>query len=273
MNESQKLTMANEDFPWVIFRLEDGFFALSSHCVQAMISAFEVKPIPGDSQDLRGIINHAGQVFCLVDMRKKIGFKSVASEIKEFSDLMDTREQDHKKWLNTLEDCIQQGKEFTLATNPEKCRFGQWYNDYLPKVKNNNLAFWLKKFDVPHKKIHGIAEKTSALILSGEKDKAIQIIAETRNTELTAMIDLFAKIKQIYQSTQREIAIIIDPKLTAQPLALLVDEIIIVRKLPEENWQKIDRQLRLESAKLISGFGQFSDIESLVMTLDITCFS
>lgn len=273
MNESEKLTTANEDFPWVIFRLEDGFFAISSHCVQAMISSFDVKPIPGDSQDLRGVINHANQVFCLVDMRKKIGLKSVAAEVKEFADLMDAREQDHKNWLNTLENCVQQGKEFTLGTNPAKCRFGLWYNDYLPKVKNNNLAFWLKKFDIPHKKIHGIAEKTSAFILSGEKDKAIQIIEETRNTELTAMINLFAKIKQIYQSTQREIAMVIDPKFTGQPLALLVDEIIIVRKLPEENWQKIDHHLRSESAKLISGFGQFSDIESLVMTLDIACFA
>jgi purine-binding chemotaxis protein CheW len=273
MNEAQNLTMTNEKFPWVVFRLEDGFFALSSHCVQAMISVFDVKPIPGDSQDLRGVINHANQVFCLVDMRKKIGLKSVAAEIREFADLMDAREQDHKKWLNTLEECIQQGKEFTLAINPAKCRFGLWYDDYMPKVKNNNLAFWLKKFDVPHKKIHGIAEKTSALVLAGEKDKAIQLIEETRNKELKAMINLFAKIKLIYQSTQREIAIVIDPNFTRQPLALLVDEVIIVRNLPEENWQKIDRHLRSESGKLISGFGQFSEIESLVMTLDIACFA
>jgi len=273
MNESQILTMTNEKFPWVVFRLEDSFFALSSHCVQAMISSFDVKPIPGDLEDLRGVINYANQVFCLVDMRKKIGFKSMEVEIKEFASLMDAREQDHKNWLNTLMECVQQGKEFTLAIDPAKCRFGLWYNDYLPKVKNNNLAFWLKKFDVPHKKIHGIAKKADAFIYSGEKEMAIRLIEETRNKELKAMISLFAKIKEIYRSSQREIAIIIDPKFTGQPLALLVDEVIVIRNLPEENWQKIDRHLRSESGKLISGFGKFSEIESLVMTLDIACFA
>lgn len=238
-----------------------------------MISLASVRPITGDSGDMCDVIDYHGQSIWLIDMRKKMGFKTAEVKVKEFIDLMNVREEDHKKWLSTLEMCIQDGKEFTLALDPMKCQFGRWYYDFLPKVKDNNLLFYLEKFDEPHKKIHAIAEKSFAFVHSGAKDMAVKLIEETRGKELSEMIKLFSTVKRIYKSNQREIVIVIDPQLIEKPLGLVVDEIIMVENLPKNNWKQINNCSDSEHEKLITGFGEFKEIESLVMTLDISCLA
>ncbi|MDQ5911330.1 MAG: CheW-like protein [Pseudomonadota bacterium] len=196
MNKNE-VSMPNEHFPWVIFRLQDQFFAISSSYIQSMIELSHFKHVPNAPEYVRGVVDYQGQPVYLIDMRKKIGIQPLAAEIEEFIELMNAREADHKNWLNALEQCINEGKAFTLATDPAKCRFGQWYLEFLPTVKNNNLSFWLKKFDPPHKRIHGIAQQVLDLLHQDKKEQAIQLIEKTRDGDLDRMIQLFSKLKEI----------------------------------------------------------------------------
>jgi len=271
MNATEIL-MPNENFPWVIFRLQDQFFAISSNYVQSMIELPHFNHVPNVPEYVRGVIDYQGQPVYLIDMRKKIGIQPLEMEIAEFVELMNMREADHKNWLNVLEQCINEDREFTLATDAEKCRFGQWYLEFLPTVKNNNLSFWLKKFDLPHKKIHGIAQQAIDLLHQDKKERAIQLIERTRDGELDKMIKLFSKLKEIYKSSNNEIAMIVDPQFTRQPTALLVDQIMSVEILPREKWREIDDYISVGTGSPITGLAEFKDIQSLVATLDVSCF-
>lgn len=272
MNATE-VSMPNEHFPWVIFRLQDQFFAISSSYVQSMIELSNFKHVPNAPEYVRGVVDYQGQPVYLIDMRKKIGIQPLEIEIAEFIELMNAREADHKNWLDVLEQCINEGKAFTLATDPNKCRFGQWYLEFLPTVKNNNLSFWLKKFDLPHKRIHGIAQQAIDLLHQDKKELATKLIERTRDGELDKMIKLFAKLKEIYKSSNTETAIIVDQQFTKQPTALLVDQIMSVEMLPREKWRQIDDHISADIGSSITGLAEFKNIQSLVATLDISFLS
>ena len=86
------------------------------------------------------------------------------------------------------------------------------------------------------------------------------------------MIQLFSKLKQIYKSSNNETAMIVDQQFTRQPTALLVDEIMSVEILPREKWRQIDDYISAGIGNSITGLAEFKDIQSLVATLDISCF-
>ena len=143
--------VSDRDIPWVLFRLKNQHFAIPSDRVKAMVEPATITFAPGLPESVRGLIQHEDRPVRVIDMRKRMGLKSLPMEIREFFDLMDARERDHKQWLSELEACILEEKKFTLATDYRKCKFGQWYYDFLPKVKNNALEFLLQKFAEPHK--------------------------------------------------------------------------------------------------------------------------
>lgn len=260
------------DFPWILFRVENEFFALSSMYVQSMIELPDVTFAPNLPKYVRGFMNYNGRVIQLIDMRGRMDFKPLYAEIKEFADLMDAREEDHRKWLSTLEECIQQRKEFTLALDPMKCKFGRWYYDYLPKVRNDSLRFLLEQFEFPHNIIHGIAAQAFTLLHKEKIEAAIELIDETRDNALVKMIDLFAKIKATYKACNREIAILLSLDVANSPVALIVDEIIAVESLPERNWMRINDTLvnYLDSTGIITGTAEFPEIGLSALTINVS---
>lgn len=260
------------EIDWVLFRLKNQLFAIQSIYVKVMVELSPITLSPSLPKSVRGFTHYEGTPIQIIDMRKRMGINSLSVEIQEFFDLMDARERDHKNWLSALEACIKEEKEFTLATDHRKCKFGQWYYDYLPTVKNNNLEFLLEQFDRPHKIIHGIAVRAFELQRTNKKEEAIQLIESTRNGELKEMIHLFSKVKKIYKESCREILIILNTESIGQSLALLVDEIISVMSLPEKNWKSINGTLIpfLGSTQLFTGIGEFPEISLPVITLDVS---
>ncbi len=267
---SSILPASRANLPWIIFRLEFSFFAISSDYVKAMIALTNVRSFLGNSSDIHGITVYDGQPTYLIDMRSRLGLKTFNAEIEDFCGLMDAREKDHINWLETLEKCVLERKEFTLAIDPTKCKFGRWYYDILPKIKNKNLLIHLEQFDEPHKKIHAIAEKAFLLIRVGKNDEAIELIGNTRDNQLSKMINLFAKIKQTYRTNQKQIAIIIDQKYTKNPQALVVDEVVMVGNLSQKKPIGAGVYDDSKLTSFVTGFGEFEGMDSLVMILDMS---
>lgn len=263
------MSVSDAGFPWVLFTLAGEYFALSSVYVQSMIELPNITLAPGLPRYVRGFMNYNNEVIRLVDMRERMGFKSLCAEVGEFLDMMDAREQDHRKWLCTLKECVQEKKPFTLALDPTKCKFGQWYYDYLPKVTSNALEFLLKKFEVPHTKLHGVATQVFHLVDENKMDEATQLVDRTKHHELKKMIELFSELKEAYQKNHREIAIVLNTDATDYPTALLVDEIIAVEHLPEHHWSRINDALAGDSSGTATGIGHFPDLNVSAVTLDI----
>jgi hypothetical protein len=97
-----------------------------------MLKMPEVSEVPG-AHSIRGGINLRGR-FCA---------------------MMQLREQDHRKWLLELEASVQEHRSFLMTTDPHKCAFGKWYDNY--HADNAWVAALLKKVDGPHRQIHAVA--------------------------------------------------------------------------------------------------------------------
>ena len=80
---------------------------------------------------------------------------SFLDKIENQITMLKEREKDHRNWLSELESSVKENRPFTLATDHHKCKFGQWYDSYVPKSYEESE--FLKKFEMPHKRIHEVA--------------------------------------------------------------------------------------------------------------------
>lgn len=193
-------------YPWVVFTLNNKKMAISSENIQSMVITPEGSFVPNTPDYIRGVVNLRGAVIPLLDLRVRLGMPSFLEEINEFCSLMDQREQDHKNWLIELEASINEKRQFKLATDPHKCAFGKWYDGYKPD--SYAVSSLLRRFDSPHKRIHGIAEEVLALADGGKVDAACKVIEECHNKELAEMIKLFASVKEKYRANSNEVSIV-----------------------------------------------------------------
>ena len=138
----------------MIFRLQGEQFAVSTNHVREMVAMTKVVTVPRAPHYIRGVINLRGQVIPVIDLRLRMGMTSLVDEAEDLIALLDQREQDHKNWIAELESSVRERREFKLATDPHKCAFGKWYDNY--KSDNRVLANCLTKFDEPHQKINVI---------------------------------------------------------------------------------------------------------------------
>ncbi|MDQ5908474.1 MAG: hypothetical protein QG599_565 [Pseudomonadota bacterium] len=256
---------------WLILRVQNGFFAVPCHHVQSIMVLTDIVSIPNLPDYVRGIINHHGQVVHLIDMRIRLGIPSLNNEVSDFIEMMNAREQDHIDWVNTLNNCINEEKEFTLVTDPCRCKFGQWYYQFLPTVTDNELKSLLESFEKPHSDIHGSALKVKQFLFEGKKSEAINLIKEKRNYELPKMMDLFTKLKEFHKKHHREVTIILES--AHRQFALIVDEVTTISCLLWDNWQSMDEVAGDVTAKYMSGIAEIPDSGLPVVVLDVTGLS
>ena len=87
----------------------------------------------------------------------------------------------------------------------------------------------LKRFDEPHKKIHGVGVQVQELVAGGEHEQATRLIESTRQNVLSTMIRLFASLKEGVSEVQRDIAVVLTT--AGKTFAVSVDAVISVEKL------------------------------------------
>lgn len=257
---------------WAILRIKDSLFAVPCDSVQSIIALTGYTPVPDLPKDIRGIIRYQEQPISLIDLRSRLGISSLSVEVDEFVELMNAREQDHVNWLNTLQECINEKKKFTLATDPKKCKFGQWYYRILPETKDVLLKSILELFEKPHSEIHHIAIQAERLIDQGKTQEATQLIDNKRNHELRKMINLFNEVKTVYRSHHQEIAVIL--KYNDRLFSLIVDEVVNISNLSWDHWQSIeDVWIGDKNLDFISGMAETLEENSPVAILDLARLS
>jgi hypothetical protein len=89
----------------------------------------------------------------------------------------------------------------------------------------------LKRFDEPHKKIHGVGVQVQELVAGGEHEQATRLIESTRQNVLSTMIRLFASLKEGVSEVQRDIAVVLTT--AGKTFAVSIDAVISVEKLSQ----------------------------------------
>jgi len=254
---------SNDDqLPFVIFLIDNERYAISAHYVQDIRTVPTVTTLPNSPAYIRGVIEVREHIFPLIDLRVKIDLPTFANNLESE---MKQREQDHINWLDELESSVRERREFKLTTDPHKCKFGLWYDTYTAQSYDEERS--LKKFDLPHKKIHEIGITVKKLIEKQKEDEAISLIREARNKELREMMLLFPEFIQITkQQVKNEIAILLAD--CDKRTAITVDYIETIDELASGSLEPISEFDQSNKMSLLSGIAKDMKDNALVFVLD-----
>lgn len=187
--------------------LENALYGIELDCIREILTIDKVHPLPTSVPYARGAIMVRGNPIPLVDMRMFFGKSSYLAERSKIADILNQRKQDHIDWLNELESCVNENRDFKKATDPTKCAFGVWLESYVPDTPE--LAREIASFHEPHGEIHEVGIQVVSLIKAGKIDKARIRLAEAREYELKRMLNLFDEIRHYLVNHLRETAIIV----------------------------------------------------------------
>lgn len=250
-------------YPWVLVRLQHGQYGMSARSVREMVLVDRVTSLPDAPDYVRGLLNLRGTVIPLLDLRVLSGMPSAESEMRDLVALLDAREKDHVEWLDELERCVEEEREFRLTTDPHRCAFGQWYDHFT--TDNLVLSGVLRRFDEPHRAIHAIASHVQSMLRAGDARGARELIHRTRTGEMGTMIRLFETARILLKEEQRETAVVLEG--SRQTVAAAADGVVSVEYLSEQ----FDPSLRCgsyEDLGLIGGIGRRVKDGTLVLLLD-----
>ncbi len=252
---------------WLKFKIKDNLYAVDCAYVKyiGVVPREDLTEIVDSSDYVRGIIKFSGEIVTLLSLRSIFGLESFSRRAEVFEEVIEERKNDYMKWVNTLINCINSGESFKLPTNPHKCDFGVWYDNY--KAVNCSINFQLQKLDTPHKEVHSLAKEANSLIGSSDSESKKQLseIVDIINTEYTPeIIKCLEDTQRVYRDTLKEMFISIREKSVS--VAFTIDEVIGTEKL--DIIYKSDADESMEFPEFIEGTARDKN-DSLVMIVDI----
>lgn len=251
----------------VIFSLSNSFYGINSYYVKEMVQVDSITASVDTPEYVTGVTNLRGSIIPIVDLRTRFGMKSLQNEASEFISMLSECETGHVKWINELETCIRENREFTLARNPHKCKFGVWYDNY--KSKDIQIASFLKKFDQPHQAIHAIADEAISLETAGKIEEANRLINDTKNTTLAVMLKLFKGLKALVEERVQSVVMVLN--VNDKHFGLNVDDVNSVSQILPDQKEELNSYIKNGvSEKFISESAKVKvdSVEQIVMMLD-----
>ena len=257
--------MAGVEDQWVLFKLGESIFSLNIQYVKEMTQMDHITPVPNTPPDIMGTMRLRDRVVPIIDLRVRLGFASLESETDALIDLLVQREKDHVHWVEELENCIRGNRTFTLARDPHRCAFGQWYDRF--KTSDRILEGQLRKFDAPHKAIHAVADEALGLLSAGDSNGALGVVNRTRDRELSQLLTLFDQTRVTIRERTTQIAIILEDQ--GRFVGLAVDEILSVLRIREDGIQPPPTQGFSTEEQFITGVAE-SEVATggLILLLD-----
>jgi len=254
---------ADAKMPWVIAQLNTRLFALNCAVVREMVIMPEICEVPGVPDYIRGVINLRGCVTPLVDLRKRLGMVSSQEEVESLCRMVEQRAQDHRRWVEELENSVREKRKFTLARDPHQCAFGKWYDSQ--KSESTLLSAYLKRFDAPHKRIHALADTVEEMVERGHAEQALTAVAEARNGALAEMLPMFTEFQQMIRDTHREIAVVLHGQ--AGMYAVSVDSVASVERLAAADMEELADKGLEQSSGLVTSVAKRAKGGGLVLIL------
>lgn len=253
--------MTAEQLPWIIFELDDYYYAVNTKYVTGIVMMqSDIVPVPEAPQIFRGICDIRGMVVPLLDMRLLFGMQSVQQEYDEFKEMINQRKLDHENWVRELERCLERNEPFRLNLDPHKCAFGQWLSNF--KSHSNLINSHVKKLDAPHIELHQAGAKAVECRKNGGDykeyiEKIHSIYAPRINTLLDETIDIF-------QHHYREMIITLSSN--EKPLGIIVDEVVAVDSV--EMVADREKIHQLHRSPFVSGVAVSPKIQGQIIVID-----
>ena len=250
--------------PYVIAGVKDLQLAVSAAYVQEIVRTPRWHVVPNTPRHIRGVINLRGKVLPLVDLRLRMDLPSALEDVEEMIAMLVAREQDHVLWLKELLGAVTEGRPFTLARDPTECAFGKWYYSYKPE--DIGFASVMYRFEMPHRRIHSIADAVLKCAEQGQHDKAKEIILRTEKGDLHTVVNLFAEARTAFRESHKEVAIVLTDG--RKHLSLTVDSVASVEALAEDTIEDATPAMGSVKSDLISKVAHRANGKGIVFLLD-----
>jgi len=176
------------------------------------------------------VITFQDKAVQLIDFNSLIGSESHQKSMQNLIKQLDDLEQQHIDWLDALEESLKTGLPFSQALDPKQCAFGKWYAQF--ETDNEELSEIMRRFDEPHKKLHGLASDLLA-INENDPEKALQTLEQERVGTLSVLVRLFQLAKEHATNSIRPIILFVehnDAKVSAVRLDNIQDIVNYQRK-------------------------------------------
>jgi len=133
---------------WLVFEIAEQAYGFDLDRVREIVSLrnLRIHRLPQTSAAVEGVVLLRDQPIEVIDVRSALGLCSLRKETEGITAILQEREADHCRWIEELEACVREHREFRLATDPHKCKFGQWYDKLLAdsrgfsRLTNDDLA-------------------------------------------------------------------------------------------------------------------------------------
>ncbi|MEO5363077.1 MAG: chemotaxis protein CheW [Magnetococcus sp. DMHC-8] len=221
------MTRFPTDAEYLIFTVDRGRYGIPCLEVVSVMDIPACTLMPHMPRDVRGVMPFRGRSIPLLDLRVSFGARARLEETEELVTTMGQRKQDHINWLNKLKDEVYGGKPITVQTDPHKCAFGKWYDQF--HSDNANLAAYMRRFDTPHQGIHRVAIEAAELLRMKQNDQARDLVQRTETGVLIRLLELFDGIADQVRKYLLEYAIIL--QVDGELFAVTVDDINLFSRL------------------------------------------
>lgn len=255
------------DLPWLIFSLNGFTYAINTEFVTGiLVPPDKFTAVPDAPSEYRGIVNIRGEVYPIIDMRCLFGYPSLEKECMDFTAMLDAREQDHLNWANELKRCVDCGEEFTLTTDPHKCVFGKWYDEF--KKNPYNADYSLHKIEQPHAELHQTAEKIKEIRSRPDSPEKTRKLTELMNMVfdeyVPEIVNIIDESKRRYKSFFRETMVTFNSN--AGNVSIVVDKVLAVDKIvPVSGRTNMDR---IFSSPYFIGVARNSRVDDDILIID-----
>lgn len=262
---TQKLT---NDFPWLIFKLNNCKFSVNSQNVVSIIHLTkDITVAPHEQDFIKGLFTFRGAPIKLIDTRNLMNYKSTKQELEDFELMLEKRKEDHINWVNELTRCAVEHDEFKLATNPHECAFGKWYDSFQSNFEIIN--FHMRKIEEPHKLLHETALevlKCQNECDNCERDECLkETLKRAKEEYMPEVLDLIEQAKKIFSTNYKEMIIVLNYE--GQNFGVIVDEVVSVEDLIFLSTE--DNKTASLRTQFVSSIAKTNKSEDLILILDL----
>ena len=250
--------------PYVVAGVKDLQLAVSAEYVQEIVRTPRWHVVPNTPRHIRGVINLRGKVLPLVDLRLRMGLPSALEDVEQMIAMLTAREQDHILWLRELLGAVDEGRPFTLARDPTECAFGKWFYNYKPE--DIGFASVMYRLEMPHRRIHTIANAVLKFAEQGEHGKAKEMILRTEKGDLHTVVSLFEEARTAFRESQKEVAIVLTDG--RKYLSLTVDSVAAVEAIAEDTIADATSAMGSVKSDLLTKVAQRANDKGIVFLLD-----
>jgi chemotaxis signal transduction protein len=250
--------------PYVIAGVKGLQLAVSAEYVQEIVRTPRWHEVPNTPRYIRGVINLRGKVLPLVDLRLRMNLPSALEDVDQMIAMLRAREQDHVLWLKELLGAVTEGHTFTLARDPTECAFGKWYYGY--KSEDIGFASVMYRFELPHRRIHAIADAALRCAEQGQHAEAREIILRTEKGDLQTVVNLFAEARTAFRESHKEITLVLTNG--RKHVSLTVDNVASVEAIVEDTIADATSALGSVKSDLLTKVAQRANDKGIVFLLD-----